>query len=71
MLDAGDNIFRLLQENTSGIRQRDVLPAAIEQRHADGFLEMTDLLTQGWLGSAKACRRTREAELFGDGNEIS
>jgi hypothetical protein len=71
MLDAGDDVFRLLQEDASGIRQCDVLPTAIEQLHADGLLELTNLLAQRRLSRAKACRRMREAQLFGDRDEIA
>ena len=31
MLDSRENVFRLLQEDASGVGQRDVLPAAVEQ----------------------------------------
>ena len=71
MLDAGENILRLLQEDAPCVGQRDVVPAAIEQLHADRFLELTDLLAQRRLRGAKACSRTREAELFGNRNVIA
>ena len=71
MLDARENILRLLQEDASGVGQRDVLPAAVEQFHADRFFELTYLLAQRRLSGAQACRRTREAELFGDRNEVA
>ena len=71
MLDARENIFRLLQEDAPGVGQRDVLPATVEQFHADRFFELAYLLAQRRLSGAKSCRRTRKAELFGDGNEVA
>jgi hypothetical protein len=71
MFDARENIFRLLQEDASGVGQRDVLPATVEQFHADRFLELTYLLAQRRLSGAKASRRTCEAELLGDGSEVT
>ena len=53
MLDAGENILRLLQEDAPRVGQRDVLPASVEQLHSDRFLELTDLLAQRGLSRAK------------------
>src|SRR5512139_2056251 len=64
MLDASENIFRLLQEDASGIGQRDMLPAAVEQPYADRLLELTDLLAQRRLSGAKPRRRTRKVEVL-------
>jgi hypothetical protein len=71
MLDASENVLRLLQEDAPRVGQRDVLPAAVQQLDSDRFLELTDLLTQRRLGRAQACGRTREAELLGNRNEIA
>ena len=46
MLDAGENVFRLLQEDAPAVGQCDVLPASVEQSHADRFFELTYLLAQ-------------------------
>src|SRR5688500_2354057 len=70
VLDAREDIFRLLKEGAAGIGQRDVLPAPIEQLHADRSFELAYLLAQRRLSGAKPCRRTREAELFGDRDEV-
>jgi hypothetical protein len=71
VLDARENIFRLMQEDASGVGQRDVLPATVEQFRADQFFELTYLLAQRRLSGANSHRRTREAELFGDRDEIA
>jgi hypothetical protein len=51
--------------------QGDVLPAAVEQSRADRFLQLTDLLAQRRLSGAQSRRRTREAELLGDRDEVA
>jgi hypothetical protein len=71
MLDARENIFRLLQEDAPSVGQRDVLPITVEQFHADRFLELTYLLAQRRLRRANSGRRTREAKLFGDRDEVA
>jgi hypothetical protein len=71
MLDARENIFRLLQEHTPRVGQRDVLPATVEQFRADRFFELTYLLAERRLRGPNSGRRTREAKLFGDRNEVA
>ena len=71
MLDARENVFRLLQEDASRIGQRDVLPATVEQFRADRFFQLAYLLAQRRLSRAKSCRCAREAELFGDRHEVA
>src|SRR5688572_29020986 len=71
VLDARENIFRLLKKGAAGVGQRDMLPATVEQLDADRFFELAYLLAQRRLSGAKPCRRTREAELFGDRNEVA
>src|SRR5688572_30057987 len=71
MLHARENVLRLLQEDASGIRQSDVMAAALEQVHAYRLLESPDLLTQRRLSRAQACCRACEAELFGDRDEVA
>ncbi|HUO66140.1 MAG TPA: hypothetical protein VMV37_01305 [Gammaproteobacteria bacterium] len=70
MLDAVQNILRLAEKYSSGVRQRDVVAAAIEQLDADGSLEPPDLLAQRGLCRTNSCRRAREIQLFGDGHEV-
>jgi hypothetical protein len=48
-----------------------VLPATVEQFHVDGFFELTYLLAKRRLSGAQFRRRTCEAELFGDRNEVA
>jgi len=71
MLDAGENVLRLLQERAPCVGQRDVLPGPVEQLHSERFLESTDLLAQRGLSRAKARGRPCEAELLGDRDEIA
>ena len=71
MLDPGENVLRLLQEDAPCVGQCDVLPAAVQQLDPDRFLELADLLAQRRLSRAKACSRSCEAELFGNRNEIA
>ena len=52
MLDASQNVPGLLQEYAPGIGKRDVVSAAIEQFHADGFFELPNLLAQRRLSGA-------------------
>ena len=47
------------------------MPRAIEQLRSNRFLELTDLLAQRGLSRVQACGGAREAELFGDCNEIA
>ena len=71
MLDAAEDVLRLAQEDAAGVGQRHVMTAAIEQRHADRFLELPDLLAERRLRGVQACSRAREAQLVGHRHEIA
>jgi hypothetical protein len=55
----------------SGVGQRNVLPADVEEFRTDRFFELTYLSAQRRLSGAQACRCARKAELFGDRNEVA
>ncbi len=46
MLDATEDVFRLAQEDTTGVRQRHVMAAPFEERDADLRFELADLLAE-------------------------
>ena len=51
------------QERLASFGQRDVPFHAVEQRRAKLGLELSDLLTDGWLGHVQLFRRAREVEM--------
>jgi len=70
MLDATEDVLRLAQEGAAGIGQRDVMPAPIEQRHANLCLELADLLAQRGLRRVQTAGGAREVQLVGDSDEV-
>ena len=46
MVDATEDVLGFAQEDASGVGQRDVMTAAIEQQHADRRLELANLLAE-------------------------
>ena len=70
MLDATKDVFRLAQEGAAGARQRDVMTAPIEQRDADLYLELADLLAERGLRRVQAGRGAREIQFLGHCHEV-
>ena len=46
MLDATEDVLRLTQKDPAGVRQRHVMTAPIEERHANLRFELPDLLAE-------------------------
>lgn len=46
MVEATEDVFRLAQEDTAGVRQRHVMTAPIEERDANLRFELPDLLAE-------------------------
>ena len=60
MIEASENVFRLAQEHPSGVGQRHVMTAAIEQRDANFRFELPDLLAQRGLRGVEPGGGARE-----------
>src|SRR5678816_1357924 len=70
MVDAAEDVFRLAQEDTTGVGQRDVMAAAIEKRDTDLGFELTDLLTERRLRGVQTNGSAREVELVRHRHEV-
>ena len=46
MVDATEDVFRLAQKDTTGVRQCHVMPAPFEERDANLRFELPDLLAE-------------------------
>ena len=77
-LEHGDALVDLLQrarreaeEQLAGLGGDDLLADAVEQRLADLFLELADLVREGRLGHVDPLRGPREAQALGQGDEVA
>src|SRR5204862_1852542 len=59
------------EKRLAGSGEADPAGESLEQRHSQLGLEITDLLGQGGLGDVQPPGGAREAELFGDSDEIA
>ena len=71
MFDAAENVLRLSQEDTPGIRERDVMAAPFEQRHADVPFQLSNLLAEGGLRRVQPGGRAREVQFLRHRHEVA
>jgi hypothetical protein len=71
VLDPAEDVLHLAQEDAAGIREQDVVAAAVEQRHVHLGLELADLLTERRLRRAQPAGGTCEVQFLGDGDEVT
>lgn len=62
-------LARLIQEDPTGLRQRDPPLGPVEQAHAETALQLRDLLAESRLRDAQAGRGLDEVELLGEDDE--
>lgn len=70
VVDAAEYVSGLLQKDSAGVSQRDMVTTAIQQPDTDRSLELPNLLAQRRLGGVQFRRSTRKTQLFGNGNEV-
>ena len=71
MFDAAEDVLRLSQEDASRIRERHVMTAPLEQRHADVPFELSYLLAQGGLRCVQPGGRAREVQFLRHRHEVA
>jgi hypothetical protein len=59
------------QQEAAGRRELHAPARALEQRHAEGALELPDLLAQPGLGDVQPLGRAPEVQLLGHGDEVA
>jgi hypothetical protein len=70
-VDAVHDLLDLCQEGGAGVRERDVLAAAVEQPHANVFFESLNRPAQGRLGDGEPIRGSAEVQLFREYDEVT
>ena len=70
-IGAFQKVARQVQKQSSLGGERDAARAALEQIHADFFLQILHLPAQRRLRNAQVRRRLREAQRFAHGEKIS
>ena len=71
MLGSGQEPAALGCEHPAGLRERDLAPAAVEQRDAELAFQLEDRLAQGRLRHGELFGGAAEVEGFGDGEEVA
>jgi hypothetical protein len=66
-----DERAALGRERPAGLGERDLAPAAVEQRHAQLAFQLEDRLAQRRLRHGELFRGAAEVEGFGDGQEVA
>jgi hypothetical protein len=69
-LDLHEDLPRMFEKQSTGAGQPHPPSVAIEQLDLDLFLELLDLLAERRLRDVEPLCRTREIQLFSDGNEV-
>ena len=70
-VEAGEDGACFRQKHLSGVGEPGTAGIAVEQADIEAALECPDLLRQRLLGHVQAFRGAAEAEVFGDGDEVS
>ena len=70
MIEASENVFRLAQEHPTGVRQRHVMAAPLEQRDADFSFKLTDLLAERRLRGVEPRGGARKVQFVRDRHEV-
>jgi hypothetical protein len=70
MFDTTQDVLRLLRKGPSGIGERNMMAAAIQELNADELFELANLLAQRRLRGAKARCSPREVQFLCDSDEI-
>jgi len=61
----------VIEKDRAGVRQRDVAPVAVQQRHAQLPLQFLNLDAERGLCDAQRFRGAAEVQMFGYGDKVS